>query len=535
MSCSGESSESGEDSSAEGSRSSDEFSESNGSSENDNCSFDSCHVEHSQSRSAGESALTLAAHLQSVPTLRRRISDPKIPPFATRDQYEHGKTMGSKYSEDEDREKKDRRNNNIHRRWSRMQRRLWMTGSMLEACSAFATIFLCGSMLVWIALVGVSKQPYNHLSRDKALRMPVRERTQFRTRDKYAQRQPADGYASGLVAGFKSVFNPNNGRLQGDRPIRKRLGVEDLGEGCIRPDWQEFTFPTCNEVHAIDLLGVAEHSGNKDNPMDFVGQGLWRSVWAVDSADGATRAVLKMMKMKHIVDSRNLDRHRRDALVMERLTSSPYVVDIYSYCGNAVLSEYVGVGLDQVIYADVDVATATRKTRAGRIRLALDVAKGVQALHDVGGGPIVHADIQAKQFLVSSTGQVKINDFNRCRFVGHNNLTNEVCPFRIPTAPGKARAPEEYENRLLSEKLDIYSTANVFYGILLGQNPWNKFYSIEAKQKIQERISPLVPPEFRQKGTTDELLQNLTTRAYELDPVQRISASQLVKELERLL
>jgi hypothetical protein len=50
----------------------------------------------------------------------------------------------------------------------------------------------------------------------------------------------------------------------------------------------------------------------------------------------------------------------------------------------------------------------TRRTAQGRLQLFLDVARGLQAMHDIKGGPIVHADLQAKQFLINANGVVKI-------------------------------------------------------------------------------------------------------------------------------
>ena len=100
----------------------------------------------------------------------------------------------------------------------------------------------------------------------------------------------------------------------------------------------------------------------------------------------------------------------------------------------------------------------TRTTPEGRLRLAIGVVQGVHALHTISAtifsndnpdhphhhqtteqvqvklkAPIVHADLQSRQFLVSrKTGQVKINDFNRCRFMPvHMDPPHETCPFRI--------------------------------------------------------------------------------------------------------
>jgi hypothetical protein len=43
---------------------------------------------------------------------------------------------------------------------------------------------------------------------------------------------------------------------------------------------------------------------------------------------------------EHNFTHRNYDRHRRDAVAMERLTKSPFVLDIYGFCGNSGLFEF---------------------------------------------------------------------------------------------------------------------------------------------------------------------------------------------------
>mmetsp|Transcript_18724 Transcript_18724/g.24115 ORF Transcript_18724/g.24115 Transcript_18724/m.24115 type:complete len:144 (+) Transcript_18724:984-1415(+) len=70
--------------------------------------------------------------------------------------------------------------------------------------------------------------------------------------------------------------------------------------------------------------------------LEYLSSGLWRSVWAVNPGIAQELAVFKFMKQKRDVDHRNMERHRRDALVMERFTSSPNVVDIFAHCGKII-------------------------------------------------------------------------------------------------------------------------------------------------------------------------------------------------------
>lgn len=140
-----------------------------------------------------------------------------------------------------------------------------------------------------------------------------------------------------------------------------------------------------------------------------------------------------------------------------------------------------------------------------------------------------------RQFLVDSRGVVKLNDFNRCRFMPNNTMTGKPCQVTIPSAPGGARAPEEYKSERLTEKLDIFSTGHVLYAILTGRKPWDDLWGSQVKKLVKEgKKPPIVDKKYLQLGTSDAALANLIDLAYEFDPQDRPSASKLVAELERL-
>ena len=52
-----------------------------------------------------------------------------------------------------------------------------------------------------------------------------------------------------------------------------------------------------------------------------------------------------------------------------------------------------------------------------QVSMALDAARGLQALHEAPGGAIVHFDIKPQQLMLDKNGRIKINDLNMCRFV----------------------------------------------------------------------------------------------------------------------
>ena len=429
--------------------------------------------------------------------------------------------------------------------------------------------------------------------------------------------------------------NRRSRRKKGSRDSEGSTKAERLKPGCKALEWHSYHFPNCNEIHEIDLQAAVRHprekyirqkakamsddEGNNATKSTtsltsssftwgFVSNGLWRDVFSCDprgEVSGSVEAesfpmppaVLKIMKREHPYDQRNFQRHRRDALVMERLSSSHHLVPIYGYCANTVLTQAISHTLDEVIYAREYETTkkwnprigyeskppleswmgkdengellATRETELGRIHLALGVFRGLVDLHEGDGKtdmewlPVIHADLQAKQYLVdSNTGKVYLNDFNRCRFIAKkdnsqiaavatsngtllaaSNVTNDAathpiqtCPVYIPTAPGYSRSPEEYNNGALTEKLDVYSAGNILYGIITGKKPWNGERGSHIREGISVGKRPEIDPAIRDaEGTVDAELVRLLDRVYEGDPDERASAKEVVMALEELL
>mmetsp|Transcript_25037 Transcript_25037/g.54209 ORF Transcript_25037/g.54209 Transcript_25037/m.54209 type:complete len:423 (-) Transcript_25037:270-1538(-) len=394
------------------------------------------------------------------------------------------------------------------------------------------------------------------------------------SREHRGDRRKEAEHALGSAAGEYIKKNNRRPKKSGGNPDR-------LPAGCSYPkdSWVHRAMPNCNELHEIDLRGgynprrrnvdatalAAAAEGGRAT--GYVGSGLWRDVWKVDPrAEAASDddenshqdndivppAVLKVMKQEHPYDFRNYDRHRRDALVMERLSSSEYVVDIYGYCANSVLSEYVGRTLDNLIYEDnkskddeedgddlesisfiESVPELTRKTPVGRIRLALDVFKGISHLHDVPGGPIIHADLQAKQFLIDpSTQTVRINDFNRCRFIRWNRTDDKPCSYFVGRNPGKFRSPEEYSNAGQTEKVDIYSMGNIFYALLTEYWPFEGMEEKKAQEMILSGERPHVDAELlNSKDSADVALIEAMRMCWRQDPIDRATATDVKQYL----
>ena len=214
-----------------------------------------------------------------------------------------------------------------------------------------------------------------------------------------------------------------------------RADVLETGDCVAQYEWQKRSFPSCNSVLEQDMTDLGLDANGKDS-VRLIANGYWRDVWRIQSE--SDRAVLKTLRYEHDWEERNYDRHRRDAVAMERLTASPHVIDIYAFCGNSGVFEFADGGSveDQIWYeSDLEDWSAEEK-----LAIAHQLVSGLADFHNVekeGVPAMAHADITPSQFVyVKETGTYKLNDFNRCRFIPINNKTNELCPYFVGNNPG---------------------------------------------------------------------------------------------------
>ncbi|KAI2488639.1 protein tyrosine kinase [Fragilaria crotonensis] len=244
-------------------------------------------------------------------------------------------------------------------------------------------------------------------------------------------------------------------------------------------EWMHMAFPTCNSIHETDLSDLKAKNEHQMK-VSIMSSGYWRDVWKIQN--GLTeRVVLKTLRNQHDFDERNYDRHRRDAVATDRLKRSPNIIDIYGFCGNTAVYEFVP-------------------------------------------GAFAHTDITPAQF-VHVDGIYKLSDFNRCRFIPFDEKRQRNCGFRVPNNPGAFRAPEEYAYELENEKVDIYSMGNVFYVLLTRQWPFDKEEDEEAQNKVEHGERPEIPRAVRDsKDSSDKALLKLTKMCWEQDPRKRPAA-----------
>ena len=100
-------------------------------------------------------------------------------------------------------------------------------------------------------------------------------------------------------------------------------------------DWQVQSFPNCNKFHELDL-----------STMSFVRSGSARSAFELkEDIDGiSNKFVYKSIKYRKDITKRKVEEQRKDGLLLERMSSSPFIPDIHGYCSLAVMMDFMPEG-----------------------------------------------------------------------------------------------------------------------------------------------------------------------------------------------
>jgi hypothetical protein len=166
----------------------------------------------------------------------------------------------------------------------------------------------------------------------------------------------------------------------------------------------------------------------------------------VDHEATGDHMVLKQLKLPdddddtdHTVNPVSLSKVQKDAIVMERLTASPRIVDAYGYCGTSILAEnmpyevaeHIVPGTGNADQEELDQLPALRPvnnyTIEEKLDMAIDMSEALADLHGASGGVILHGDVHPVQWLRSADGKLKLNDFNGCEVLEWNEKEQKSC------------------------------------------------------------------------------------------------------------
>ncbi|KAH9322334.1 hypothetical protein KI387_016973, partial [Taxus chinensis] len=162
-----------------------------------------------------------------------------------------------------------------------------------------------------------------------------------------------------------------------------------------------------------------------------------------------------------------------------------------------------------------------------RIRMALDVAKGMSCLHS-STPTIVHRDLKSPNLLVDKNWAVKVCDFGLSR-MKHNTFLSSKSTAGTP----EWMAPEVLRNEPSNEKCDVYSFGIILWELATLRMPWSGMNPMQVVGAVGFQNRRLdIPKEV------DPLVSRIIWQCWQNDPSLRPSFTELMvalKPLQRLV
>jgi len=304
---------------------------------------------------------------------------------------------------------------------------------------------------------------------------------------------------------------------------------------CRRISEHRLYFPNCNSFHETPLLA---------SQATFIGAGTYRQAMRIKNRFGQEQEtiVVKDIHYSHGLHYDAYEFTRMDAIVAERLTSSPRIYNIYGACGVGIMSEYFPHGEIESIATPEVVLTNHTDDEKGplicynnlpgltKLEISLHMAEALAELHGHSGGVIVHQDVKLDQFFFNSNKSgVVLNDFNRAEFMLWDQSEEKYCRYREGYGNGNWRAPEEYHDELLNEKVDVFSLGNNMYGLLTGLMV---FHEINTYEEVQHLVGlgekAFIDPRYKDRSLAEAKIVEIIEKCHEYYEEERPSIFEVV-------
>ncbi|XP_010453242.1 PREDICTED: serine/threonine-protein kinase EDR1-like isoform X1 [Camelina sativa] len=158
-----------------------------------------------------------------------------------------------------------------------------------------------------------------------------------------------------------------------------------------------------------------------------------------------------------------------------------------------------------------------------RMRMALDVAKGMNYLH-TSHPTVVHRDLKSPNLLVDKNWVVKVCDFGLSRMKHHTYLSS-----KSTAGTPEWMAPEVLRNEPANEKCDVYSFGVILWELATSRVPWKGLNPMQVVGAVGFQNRRLEIPD-----DIDPTVAQIIRECWQTEPHLRPSFTQLMRSLKRL-
>lgn len=338
-------------------------------------------------------------------------------------------------------------------------------------------------------------------------------------RSRSIQQQHLQGNHTELVreatpgSGLGVVAHAEGSRL--DQDIARWQQVHRNEEIAHKPD-QEFE-NAYNELLRSEGIRELEIEWEDIDIGERIGQGSYGKVFRADwqGSDVAVKVFLEqdikgdaLNEFKAEIEMMRKLRHPNVVLLMGAVMRPPNLSIVTEFCPRG--------SLFRLLHRPNRELDEKR-----RIRMALDVAKGMNYLHRR-DPPIVHRDLKSPNLLVDKNWTVKVCDFGLSR-MKHNTFLSSKSGAGTP----EWMAPEVLRNEPSDEKSDVYSFGVILWELATLQQPWSGMNPLQVVGAVGFQNRRLPIPDF-----VDPAIGAIIQSCWHNNPRLRPSFSEIMAQLK---
>ncbi|GER48476.1 protein kinase superfamily protein [Striga asiatica] len=137
-----------------------------------------------------------------------------------------------------------------------------------------------------------------------------------------------------------------------------------------------------------------------------------------------------------------------------------------------------------------------------RMKIALDVARGLEYLHERCNPPVIHRDLKSSNILLDSNFNAKLSDFGLAITGGNSNKTD----IKLSGTLGYV-APEYLLDGKLTDKSDVYAFGVILLELLIGRRPVERVAEAQC-QSIVTWAMPQLTDRSKLPNIIDPAIRN---------------------------
>ncbi|KAJ1405408.1 Serine-threonine/tyrosine-protein kinase, catalytic domain [Sesbania bispinosa] len=270
------------------------------------------------------------------------------------------------------------------------------------------------------------------------------------------------------------------------------------------------------------------------NPLELQvrkSDGISKGTYQVAKWNG-TKVAVKILDKDSYSDPDTINAFKHELTLLERVRH-PNVVQFVG-----AVTQNIPMMIVREYHTKGDLASYLQKkgrlSPSKALRFALDIARGMNYLHECKPDPIIHCDLKPKNILLDNGGQLKVAGFGTVRF---SHISPDTAKLVQPEAnidlSNLYVAPEIYKDEVFDRSVDAYSFGLIVYEMIEGMQPLHpkpaeeavKLLCLEGKRPLFKIKTKNYPPD----------LKELIEECWDPEPVVRPTFSQVIVRLDKIV